>query len=50
MNTLITTNFPSQSNNQLFNNESNAINNINDEIISNSISNSKYGKIIKFDD
>ena len=50
MNTLITTNFPSQSNNQLFNNESNSINNINDEIITNSINNSKYGKIIKFDD
>ena len=49
MNTLITTNFPSQSNNQLFNNESNSINNIN-EIITNSINNSKYGKIIKFDD
>ena len=49
MNTLITTNFPSQSNNQLFNNESNSINNIN-EIITSSISNSKYGKIIKFDD
>ena len=49
MNSLITTNFPSQSNNQLFNNENNSINNI-DEIITNSINNSKYGKIIKFDD
>ena len=48
MNSLITTNFPSQSNNQLFNNENNSINNI-DEIITNSINNSKYGKIIKFD-
>ena len=46
MSTLITTNFSNQSNNQLFNNESNSINNIN-KIITNSINNSKYGKIIK---
>ena len=45
---IITTNFPTTSNNELFNDESNI--NINNEIITSSINNSKYSKINKFDE